>query len=285
MRLVVAICFVVLAAFSAVAQGQAPTLRIVTEDPTLPSELYYGDVKVKPLRLRPGTNQRITIDDNDFFIQQHYIDFLGRFPEPAGFQGWLNILSNCPAGDTRCDRIEVSSAFYRSPEFQERGYFVYKFYTTSLGRFPRYEEFGPDVRRINGFQTPEQLEANKAAFANDFTQRADFKSIYDSITDPAAYVDKLLTTAGVTLPQRNQLISDLQNGRKTRAQVLREVAESSEVSNKYFNQAFVVMQYFGYLRRNPDILYLNWIETLNRTGDYRTMINGFVNSLEYRNRF
>ena len=63
------------------------------------------------------------------------------------------------------------------------------------------------------------------------------------------------------------------------------VAESQEVGSKFYNKAFVAMQYFGYLRRDPDILYLNWIDTLNQTGDYRTMVNGFVNSIEYRQRF
>jgi len=44
---------------------------------------------------------------------------------------------------------------------------------------------------------------------------------------------------------------------QTRARVLRQIAESNEVYQKYYNQAFVVMQYFGYLRRDPDILHLD----------------------------
>jgi hypothetical protein len=72
----------------------------------------------------------------------------------------------------------------------------------------------------------------------------------------------------------------------TRAQVLRALVESSEVYQKYFNEAFVVMQYFGYLRRDPDIKYLEWIQTLNQNGgNYRMMIDGFLNSAEYRKRF
>jgi hypothetical protein len=67
--------------------------------------------------------------------------------------------------------------------------------------------------------------------------------------------------------------------------VLREIVESTEVYSRYYNQAFVVMQYFGYLRRDPDILYINWIAHLEATGDYRSMIQGFVNSVEYRGRF
>jgi hypothetical protein len=67
-----AIALTLLIVFSVGAYAQSPpTLRIVTETPGLPSDLYYGDVKVKPLRLRPGTNIAITIDDSDFFVHQH----------------------------------------------------------------------------------------------------------------------------------------------------------------------------------------------------------------------
>jgi hypothetical protein len=284
MKLGIAVLLVALTAVSVLGQNE-PTLRIVTEDPTLPSELFYGNIKVKPLRLRPGTSQPITIDDNDFFIQQHYIDFLARMPEPAGFQGWMDIMRNC--GTTvpePCDRIEVSSAFYRSEEFQVRRYFVYRFYSVSFKRVPLYAEFIPDARRVSGFQNDQQLEASKVAFVNDFMSRTEFKNKYDSLSN-TAYVDTLVTTAGVTLGNQQQLIDSLNNQTKTRAQVLREIAESNAVYQKYFNEAFVVMQYHGYLRRDPDILYLNWIDTMNKTGDYRTMINGFVNSGEYRNRF
>ena len=74
-----------LLAAGAVFAQSPPTLRIVTETPNLPSELYYGDIKVKPLHLRPGTNTPITIDDADFYTAQHYIDFLRRFPDAPGW--------------------------------------------------------------------------------------------------------------------------------------------------------------------------------------------------------
>lgn len=280
-----AITLLIVGLMAVSALGQSPTLRIVTEDPTLPSELYYGNVKVKPLRVRPGTNTPITIDDSDFFIQQHYIDFLARMPEPGGFQGWMNIMSGCGTTVPQpCDRIEVSSAFFRSEEFQVRRYFVYRFYSTSFKRVPLYAEFIPDARRVSGFQTADQLEASKVAFTNDFVARTEFKSKYDALNN-TEYVNTLISTAGVTLPNSQQLISDLNNGAKTRAQVLRTISETSEVYNKFYNEAFVVMQYHGYLRRDPDILYLEWIKTMDQTGDYRTMINGFMNSAEYRNRF
>jgi glucose/arabinose dehydrogenase len=245
----------------------------------------------------------VTIADNDatpsstnpinqtpIFVRQHYNDFLNRAPEPAGYQGWQDTLNNCPpsgkdAGGNFCDRIEVSSAFFRSLEFQQRGFFVYRFYSSSYGRIPRYVEFMPDMARVSGFQTAAEEEASKVAFIDDFMARQEFRNRYDAVTDPQAYVGALESAAGVVLANREALIADLAAARKTRAQVLRAVAESPEVYQKYFNQAFVVMQYFGYLRRDPDILYLNWIDTLNQTGDYRVMVNGFINSAEYRSRF
>jgi hypothetical protein len=92
-------------------------------------------------------------------------------------------------------------------------------------------------------------------------------------------------TAGISLQHKQALIDGLLNGTETRATVLRKVIESSEVTGKFFNEAFVVEAYFGYLRRDPDILYLQWIQTLNQTGDYRTLVTGFMNSIEYARRF
>src|SRR5918995_5628974 len=98
MKLLAIVFTIVIAASGAVFAQSPPTLRIVTETPGLPSELFYGNIKVKPLRLRPGTNQVITITDIDFFVQQQYIDFLGRMPDSTGFANWVATLSACPNG-------------------------------------------------------------------------------------------------------------------------------------------------------------------------------------------
>lgn len=225
-----------------------------------------------------------SIDCPEFFVYQHYIDFLFREPDPPGINAWKAVLNNCVPGDTSCDRIHVSGAFFRSPEFQGRGYFLYRFYPVSFGRKPDYDEFRFDIWRLSGFLSDAQLEAAKVSFIVDFMRRPAFVMKFDGLTN-AAYVDTLLSTAGITHPARNFWVAALGNGTRTRAQVLREISESGEVYNKYYNQAFVVMQYFGYLRRQPDALYLNWIAHLEATGDYRSMIDGFINSAEYRARF
>lgn len=186
---------------------------------------------------------------------------------------------------TPCDRIEVSSDFFRSAEFQTRGYFIFRLYA-AIGRHPFYAEFMPDLAKVSGFLTDAQLEANKMAFIQEFMSRSEFQTMYGGLTDPTAYVNALLNTVGLpNHPTKEAWIAALTNQTMTRAQVLRALIESSEVLQKYYNEAFVVMQYFGYLRRDPDALYMQWIDALNKTGDYRMLINGFLNSSEYPKRF
>jgi len=230
------------------------------------------------------TNGPNPIDNTNFFVRQQYIDFLGREPDPPGFAGWTSTINNCATGDTSCDRIHVSQLFFQSEEFQTRGYFVYRFYPVAFGRKPDYGEFVPDLARVSGFLDANQLEAAKVAFIADFMARTAFVNTYNALTNQQ-YVDALLNTAGVTLSSRQSLIDGLNNSTLTRAVVLRQIVESAEVATKYNHQAYAVMEYFGYLRRQPDAFYLDWIIVLDQSNDPRGMVTGFVNSLEYRNRF
>ena len=226
------------------------------------------------------------IDQAAFFIREHYIDFLGREPEPAGLSGWLNVYNNCGTTVQQpCDRIEISSAFFRSEEFQTRAYPLYRFYS-AVGRIPLYEQFMPDFAKVSGFLSAQELEANKVAFINEFMARSDYQNLYGSITGNEAYVTALLNTLGLPTHANKQAWVNALNSGTSRAVVLRSVTEDGQVYQKYYNEAFVIMQYFGYLRRSADISYLSWIQTMNTNGgDYRQMINGFLNSAEYRNRF
>ena len=80
-----------------------------------------------------------------------------------------------------------------------------------------------------------------------------------------------------------------------RAQAVRQVAENQNFVNAEFNRAFVLMQYFGYLRRDPnsgaDTDYTGydfWLQKLNFfNGDYNQaeMVKAFITSIEYRQRF
>jgi len=231
-----------------------------------------------------ATNGPNPIDNTNFFVRQQYIDFLGREPDPPGLAGWTSTINNCSGDTTQCDRIHVSQLFFQSAEFQDRGYFVYRFYPVAFGRKPDYSEFVVDLARVSGFLDANQLEAAKVQFIADFIARPEFVNKYNSLHNNQ-YVETLLTTAGVTSSSRQAMIDALNSGNFTRAQTLRQIVESTEVSTKYNHQAYAVMEYFGYLRRQPDGFYLQWIQVLDSTNDPRGMVTGFVTSQEYRNRF
>ncbi len=117
------------------------------------------------------------------------------------------------------------------------------------------------------------------------SERPSFAQLNGTFQTGAA-VDALLARANVALPNRNQLVADLEAGRKTPAETLRLIAESEQVSARYYNRAFVAMQYFGYLQRDPEPAgFQSWLTVLDRTGDFRTMIFGFLYSAEYQSRF
>jgi hypothetical protein len=254
----------------------------------------------------------ITINDNEtvdgsnpifttpFFVRQHYLDFLSREPE-AG-EPWSGVLNNCSDvnNNPQCDRLTVSGAFFGSPEFQLKGYFVYRFYKLAFNRLPLYTEIVVDMRAVTG-ATPAEVFAKKAAFTNNFVLRSEFGTLA-GLTN-ANYVNTLMdryTLQSITTPDpaapdgtnkvtlsRTDLINGLNGATLTRAQVLRAIADSDQVFQLEFNSAFVAMQYFGYLRRTPDTAGFNsWLTFLNANPTQsRTMINGFMNSNEYRLRF
>src|SRR5712691_3216867 len=301
--------------------GQAPTLHIVTEIPILPSDLYYGNTKVKPVRLRPGTTTPITINDADFFVNQQYVDFLSRFPDQSGFDFWTQQITGCN-GDAVCiagQRDNTSGAFFLSIEFQETGYLVERMYKVAYGdidgtstfagthtlKVPvvRRSEFLPDTLEMSngvivgkpGWDT--LLEANKVAFANDFVSRSRFTTAFPAGMSAATFVDTLNTNSGNALDasQRSSLVTQLSSGALTRAQVVRAVAEDQDLNTAEKNKAFVLMQYLGYLRRDPnsgqDTDYTGydfWLQKLNNHGgDFHAaqMVRSFLVSGEYLNRF
>jgi hypothetical protein len=239
-----------------------------------------------------GIPQPNPIEDAKFFITQQYLDFLGRLPDSVGLANWLATLSGCPNrgygenDNPACDRVHVSAGFFLSQEFRIRGYWAYRFYEVAFDRRPTYAEFVPDMLQVGGSQSPESEILSKAVYTNAFVQRAEFRNRYDNRSN-SFYVDTLEQNAEVTVSNKAALIAALDRGDKTRAQVLREVIESQAVNDRFFIRAFVAMQYFGYLKRNPDTTgYNNWVTTLtNDPSNYRHMIFGFIYSSEYRSRF
>jgi hypothetical protein len=243
-------------------------------------------------------------DDASVFVWQHYQDFLGRDPDAQGFQFWTRNMTTCGA-DAACaerKRVDTSAAFFLSIEFQETGFLVHRLYRASYGRMPRREEFLTDARAVSrgvvvnapGWET--LLADNTRALVEAWVNRPEFKFAFDQLTD-AQFVDRLAANAGITLDgaTREGLVLDLSAGRQTRAGALRAIAEDADFRRREFGPAFVLMQYFGYLQRNPDegrdhdmSGYNFWLSKLNQFGgDYQKaeMVRAFIESDEYRARF
>jgi hypothetical protein len=132
------------------------------------------------------------------------------------------------------------------------------------------------------------LEANKQAFINAWLQRPSFRAEYDGLGN-AAYVDSLISHAAGFNGDRDALVNGLNGGSLTRATALRQVVENGGFVNAKRNQAFVMMQYFGYLRRDPDAdgfaFWLNKLNQFNGNFEQAEMVKAFIVSGEYRNRF
>jgi hypothetical protein len=233
----------------------------------------------------PGTNP---IDNAEFFVRQHYRDFLDREPDPEGLAYWTNTITPC-GNDADCNhyaRLSTSTAFFVEQEFQQTGYFIYRIYRAGLGRRLTNAEFKAERGKVVGGP---HLESAKQSFADEFTQRADFKARYPDGLTHEQFVNKLFDTADLKpyLPERQRYISALDGG-ATRSQVLRNIVEEAAFVQREYNRAFVLMQYFGYLQRDPEPAgYDFWLDVLdNRTpGNYYGMVCAFITSTEYQRRF
>jgi hypothetical protein len=259
----------------------------------------------------------VTIDDNDttsspsnpidgdeFFVREQYRDFFSREADAPGLKFWTDEIKKCGA-DAQCRearRVSVSAAFFLSIEFKETGYFVYRLYRAAHGHVPeRVGEFMLDSRVVGDGVVvgdegwAERLAANKRAFLEEWTQRPEFEERYGGFTD-WWFLQTVFENMGVTLTdaRREELLAKLSAG-ATRGEVLAEVIDDAQFNKQEFNRAFVLMQYFGYLRRNPseppdsDLAGYNfWLGKLNEFGgDYEKaeMVKAFLSSTEYRGRF
>lgn len=245
------------------------------------------------------------IDVAHFFVRQQYYDFLNREPDEEGLRFWSEIILAC-GDNTICverSRVQVSAAFFLSIEFQETGVLVYQLNRAAFGRMPRFRDFLRDTQTISRGvivgqgDWRERIEANRRAFIAEYVTRAEFVERFPETLAPADYVSRLVEHVGAALSpeERQDLIARLASGALTRTDVLLAVAQDADFRRAEFNRAFVLMQYFGYLRRNPDDPpdtdfsgHQFWLDKLDLfEGDYERaeMVKAFITSIEYRNRF
>ena len=238
------------------------------------------------------------LDTPEYFVRQHYLDFLGREPDEAGFNFWSDQIIECGT-DNQCSerhRVNVSAAYFFSIEFQQTGGLVDGLYRASYGVRPQFATFMPDTRAVglgvvvgrDGWQA--KLEANKQAFVEAFVSRAAFHAAYDGLSS-SDYVDALIAHTGVSFSsgEREAWVSSLTTGGTSRADVLRSIAENQRFVAAKFNDAFVMMEYFGYLRRDADADgFAFWLNKLNQFGgnfEQAEMVKAFIVSGEFRDRF
>jgi hypothetical protein len=266
--------------------------------------------------------------DVAFFVRQHYADFLNREADASGLSFWSNEINSCGANQACVEarRINVSGAFFQAIEFQETGYLAYRTHKVAFGDAQgtfrdangvqnailvpriRLEEFLADTRQLgDGLIVgqgawQQQLEANKVAYFEAFVSRPTFVARFGGAMMPAAFVDELYFNAGIfPTPERKQAAvaefgdSPTSADRTARARALRRVAEDPALNQLEKNRAFVTMQYFGYLRRNPNdpgdtdhTGWKFWLDKLNQAnGNFvaAEMVKAFLTADEYRNRF
>lgn len=266
---------------NAILKGSGETLVSIVDNDTAPAP-------VNPL------------ETSQFFVRQHYYDFFNREPDAPGFAFWVNNIESCGT-DTHCrevKRIDTSAAFFLSIEFQQTGFYVYRLYAGALVIPPNYLDFMRDTQEISkdlivgspGWEA--LLDANTQKFTEDFVSRPWFRSSYPEGMPADLYVDRIYSHQFITPPaaERAEAIAAYGSGDATgRARALRVVANNPTFKQAVFNHSFVLMQYFGYLRRNPDYEGYNfWLNKLNQfNGDFRKaeMVKAFIVSGEYRQRF
>ncbi|MET0646520.1 MAG: Calx-beta domain-containing protein [Pyrinomonadaceae bacterium] len=280
---------------------------------------------------QPPTPANNPVDDTSFFVRQHYHDFLAREPDAEGFAFWKGQIDACGAS-AECRRVMragVSAAFFLSIEFQRTGYQVFRVYAAtyperlnsdSNGRVYQLTPLGilfPEMAAIQrgvvvgGPDWEQRLRDNTLDFARRWVERDDFKAYLPADMPAADYVNTLFSNAGVTPTSAERDAAEAAfgaGGTEGRAAALLSATNSRSFYNSQYNAAFVVMQYYGYLRRAPNAapdsgfagydFWLSKLDSFSLPGeDVRDdavaasraaraeMARAFVESAEYRARF
>src|SRR5215813_11192679 len=268
------------------------------------------------------TNPPVTqpIDDAQNFVCTHYHDFLSRQPDSGGLVFWTGQITQC-GNDQACiktKRLDVSNAFFFEQEYQQTGAYVYRLYRAAFGnnqpfpvpvpdpsfpnedkKIPGYGVFVPDRARVVGGPN---LAQNQLDLANAFVERPAFTAKYSPGLTGSQFVAAVLQTIqqdiGVDLSSQTAALLTLFNS-GGRGAVMYRLADdnvNNPVNNQAFinaeyNRAFVATEYYGYLRRSPDVAgFLFWLGQVNQcpirsVGAQHAMVCSFLTSQEYQGRF
>jgi hypothetical protein len=287
------------------------TFPVVSLDVTAAPNAPFGDYSIKlqsnsgetafvpgALTIDPGVTSsgNNPIDDYRFFINQHYTDLIGHEPDQITLEKLTGQFSQC---GTRLDclrarRLDLSASLLTQNELPTTGIFVHGLYSDGLGRRPRFSEYETDRNAILNYNS--EIEESRLALALTFVQRPEFQRRYATTLKAPEFVDQLLSAisqnTGVDLKTDREALIGLFDGTNAgRAAVLARAVSQSSVVDAHYNQAFVLVQYFSYLRRDPDESGFNfWVNVLKSKplrdpNAARSMVCAFLTSTEYQNRF
>ncbi|MCA1634706.1 MAG: PQQ-dependent sugar dehydrogenase [Acidobacteria bacterium] len=161
-----------------------------------------------------------------------------------------------------------------------------------------FETFLSDMADLTIIDDDAETSATNPIDRSDFFVRRQYHDFLNREPDAdglAFWTGGIESCGTDTQTERDDLVRRLTEGTETRASAWRIVAEDDDFERAELNRAFVLMQYYGYLRRDPNAQpdmdfrgFDFWLDKLNdHGGDFRSaqMVDAFINSIEYRNRF
>ena len=250
-----------------------PSRANYTFNPAMRSFSQIGETTEAAFSATAATSELDNpLDTPEYFVRQHYLDFLGREPDEAGFNYWSDEIIGCGV-DQDCigrKRENVSAAYFLSIEFQTTGGLVDGLYRAGFGVRPNFAQFMPDTRLVppeswlaetDGKRSCRQIKTPSSLTSS--IGRLSMRPMMDYRS--SVFVDTLISHTGVsfTASERDALVSGLSQGTMTRAEALSAIAENERFESAKFNDAFVMMEYFGYLRRDADALgFQFWLDKL-----------------------
>jgi hypothetical protein len=284
---------------------------VVSVEVTAAANAPFGDYSIKlqstsgetaffpgALTVDPGVTYTVTnpLDDHRFFVAQHYADLTGQEPDQATIEKLRAQLSLCGSRSEclKSRRLDLSTSLLVQNELPTSGLFLHGLYTVGLGRRPHFNEYERDRNTIVSHTA--EVTDGRMALALSFVQRAEFERKYPLSMKATEYVDQVLAAiAQNTLldlkSERESLLALFDGTNAGRAAILDHAISQQRMADAQYNQAFVMVQYFSYLRRDPDDSGLNfWVGVLKNkplrdSDSARSMVCAFLTSAEYQNRF
>ncbi len=214
--------------------------------------------------------------DNPFFVRQQYMDFLNRNPDPAGYNFWLFQLNS-----GQITRARLILGFYNSAEYQNYEAYVVRGYTMLARR--------ADLGGVLGWtQALKAGQINRLMFVNALINSPEFQSRFGPLTN-AAFVRCLYLSTLRREPDVGGWSAwtfYLNYGYLSRAQVAQYILESGESIARNANDVLVQSLYLRMLRRTGENSgFWGWLNWLAAGATPLDIINGFLNSKEYKLRF